>query len=113
MASRYSSSEIFDKRSAQIQFDEWVTSDEPPDFALHARRAAAVAIQEELTDTQRRYLTMFLGGASIPQIAETYGVNKSTVSRTITAARRKLRKVLRYAAPQLLNAKFEPRNRRR
>ena len=54
-------------------------------------------IREELTDLQRQALVAYyFQQQTIPQIAQTRGVNKSTVSRTLKRAEDKLRKYLKY-----------------
>lgn len=54
-------------------------------------------IQEELTDLQREALVAYyFQEKSIPQIARERGVHKSTVSRTLHRAERKLRAYLKY-----------------
>lgn len=54
-------------------------------------------IQEELTPLQRYTLTAYyLSGQNIPSIARQRGVSKSTVSRTLQRAERKLRRFLQY-----------------
>ncbi|MBE6979749.1 MAG: sigma-70 family RNA polymerase sigma factor [Ruminococcaceae bacterium] len=54
-------------------------------------------IREELTEKQRQILlAYYIQDQTIPQIAESRGVNKSTVSRTLHRAEEKLRRYLRY-----------------
>ena len=54
-------------------------------------------IREELTDIQREiFLAYYFQQQTIPQIAQTRGVNKSTVCRTLHRAEQKLRKYLKY-----------------
>ena len=53
--------------------------------------AAAVHGLELLTPRQRELLELYLSGRNIPQIAGDLGVNKSTVSRSIAKAKKKLR----------------------
>ena len=53
--------------------------------------AAAVHGLELLTPRQRELLELYLSGRNIPQIAGDLGVNKSTVSRSIALAKKKLR----------------------
>ena len=54
-------------------------------------------IREELTENQRQILlAYYIQDQTIPQIAESRGVNKSTVSRTLRRAEEKLRRYLRY-----------------
>lgn len=61
------------------------------------RKILLRAIRHELTDRQRSCLTMYyLEGIKMKDIAKTMGLSKSTVSRHISAATRKLRKVASY-----------------
>ena len=54
-------------------------------------------IMEELTEIQREVLlAYYIHDQTIPQIAESRGVHKSTVSRTLHRAEGKLRRYLRY-----------------
>ena len=54
-------------------------------------------IREELTENQRQILlAYYIQDQTIPQIAESRGINKSTVSRTLHRAEEKLRRYLRY-----------------
>ena len=54
-------------------------------------------IREELTENQRQILlAYYIQDQTIPQIAESRGVNKSTVSRTLYRAEEKLRRYLKY-----------------
>ena len=56
-----------------------------------------LVIREELTENQRQILlAYYIQDQTIPQIAESRGVNKSTVSRTLHRAEEKLRRYLRY-----------------
>lgn len=62
------------------------------------RKNLALAIQEELTPRQQEILQMILSeGLSQAQIAKKLGVEKSTVSRTVARAKKKLERVLRYS----------------
>jgi len=54
-------------------------------------------IAEELTERQREMITLYyFDRANIPQIAEMLGVNRSTVSRTITRGRRNIMEKMKY-----------------
>ena len=54
-------------------------------------------IREELTENQRQILlAYYIQDQTIPQIAESRGVNKSTVSRTLKRAEDKLHRYLKY-----------------
>lgn len=54
-------------------------------------------IKEELTPLQRQTLTdYYFHHMTIPQIAQSRGVYKSTVSRTLQRAENRLRRYLKY-----------------
>lgn len=113
MASGYSSDEIFGFQADAIQFAKWCSNEEELDYSSHVKKALLVAFNEELTEKQKMYYTMYyIDKISIPDIARMVGVNKSTVSRTITRATKILHSVLRYSAPHLLNQQANTRNRR-
>ena len=60
-------------------------------------RALSRAIQRELSPKQRQTVMLYYyDRLSIPKIAQLQGVNKSTVSRSLAAARGKLERTLRY-----------------
>lgn len=57
-----------------------------------------LAVQQELTPRQREILQMrFTGGMSITGIAKELGLNKSTVSRSLTRSVERLYMSLRYS----------------
>lgn len=57
-----------------------------------------LAVQQELTPRQREILQMrFTGGMSITGIAKDLGLNKSTVSRSLTRSVERLYRSLRYS----------------
>ena len=54
-------------------------------------------IEKELTSCQKEtLLAHYLDNLTVSQIAKQQGVNKSTVSRTLKRAERKLREYLKY-----------------
>ncbi len=54
-------------------------------------------IDHELTEKQRRaVLGYYIDKKNIPQLAREFGVNKSTVCRTLQRAERRLQQCLRY-----------------
>ncbi len=60
------------------------------------RRVQSV-IDEELTEKQRRVVQgYYLEQKTMPQLAREYGVNKSTICRTLQRAERRMRRFLRY-----------------
>ena len=62
------------------------------------RRNLRRAREAELTDRQREVLDLYYGqGLSMPQIAQALSLNKSTVSRTIARAKRRLYHYLQYS----------------
>ncbi len=62
------------------------------------KRNLRLARRDELTERQREILRMnFEQNMTVTEIAQALGVNKSTISRTLTRAKRRLYKCLRYA----------------
>lgn len=65
---------------------------------LRLKRNLRPARQEALTARQRQLLRMnFEQNKTVTEIAQELGVNKSTVSRTLLRAKRRLYQCLRYA----------------
>ena len=65
---------------------------------LRLKRNLLLARQEALTARQRQLLRMnFEQNKTVTEIAQELGVNKSTVSRTLLRAKRRLYQCLRYA----------------
>ena len=61
------------------------------------KRNLRLAREEELTPRQRQLMQMrFEQNMSVSESAEALGLDKSTVSRTITRAKQRLYKCLRY-----------------
>lgn len=76
------------------------------DSRLH--RMLGSAIEQELTPRQAQMVRMyFLEQHSMREMAAMLGVYPSTVSRTLGAARVKLRRCLRYGAKTLLDGERE------
>lgn len=77
------------------QYLDWRREDTALDGEIDEGRArltaAAVHGLDLLTPRQRKLLELYLSGRNIPQIAGDLGVNKSTVSRSIALAKKKLR----------------------
>lgn len=62
------------------------------------RRNLKRAIQEDLTERQRTMLLMrYSQGFSMARIAKELGVNRSTVSRTLARANKRLERALKYS----------------
>lgn len=60
-------------------------------------------IREEITPRQREVLLMYyMQGLTQKQIAQTLGVDRSTVSRTIKRGEERLKRCLRYGAERYL-----------
>ena len=65
---------------------------------LQLKRNLRMARQEALNARQRQLLRMnFEQNKTVTEIAQELGVNKSTVSRTLLRAKRRLYQCLRYA----------------
>lgn len=75
----------------------------PDNMMIHAKHCVMIAIREELTYTQKLYVTAyFIDGLNMQEIGEKYGVNKSTISRTIARGEKRLFRVLRYSNPRFI-----------
>lgn len=69
-----------------------------PHLPKHIQRERVRAvIEQELTPRQRRAVTgYYLESKTITQMAQEDGVHKSTISRTLHRAERRMRQYLRY-----------------
>lgn len=77
---------------AQIPDDEAAANKK-----LMIKRCLRKVIEEQLSPRQKTYLMLYYYEEdSMRKIAESYGVNISTVSRTITRAKHKIEHYLRY-----------------
>lgn len=96
---------LFEFWGDKSQYAAWLQGEfaEEADFHAHTLNALRVAMDEELTDTQREYIEMFfIYGMSMNEIGQELGVSKATVSRTINCGLDRLYHVLRYANPRYL-----------
>lgn len=103
---------LFEFWGDKSQYAAWLQGEfaEEGDFHAHTLNALRVAMDEELTDTQRKYMEMFfVYGMSMKDIGQELGVAKATVSRTINCGLDRLYHVLRYANPRYLTF---PKNRK-
>ena len=67
------------------------------------KRNLTHALREDITPKQREYMVLYYGqGMSMEEIGRKFGVNKSTVSRTLKRGRQRLYRCLRYGASNLL-----------
>ena len=82
------------------QFANWVQEDAESNTQKIKQMKQKVrdAIESELTPRQKQVLLIALSkGFSQTQIAQELGVDKSTISRTMSRAIKRLRRVLKYA----------------
>lgn len=78
--------------------------DEETSLATRVRRV----IREELTERQQEMITMYyIDGMNMREIAEKVGVTISTVSRTISRGRGRIRKYLKYNGRAMMNSYSE------
>ena len=67
------------------------------------KRNLTHALRQDITPKQREYMILYYGqGMSMEAIGKQFGVNKSTVSRTLKRGRQRLYRCLRYGAANLL-----------
>lgn len=75
--------------SDKKQYEDWaVRMDDSEEQARAALRERTAASLEELTEKQREVLELYASGMNVIQIAEKLGVNKSTVSRNLSRAKK-------------------------
>lgn len=94
----------YEIESDKAQLSAWLTADTDRQDAEYEqmKRTIAMAIREELTQKQREYLTMYyVEKLTMEEIADSCGVNKSSVCRTINRAENRIAKVMRYAFKRL------------
>lgn len=67
------------------------------------KRNLTHALRQDITQRQREYMILYYGrNMSMEAVAKHFGVNKSTVSRTLKRGRQRLYRCLRYGAANLL-----------
>lgn len=81
---------------------KWMSSPPKIDPTLDKRSAMLSAIKQvterELTSRQRAAVKLcFFDGVTVTQAAEIMGVNKSTVSRHLSAGKKRIEQALRYS----------------
>ena len=84
-------------------FRNWMKNEQADGDHENLKRKMRLAIKEELTPCQLMYMTeYYIDGRTMGQIAIRHNVNRSTVSRGIHRAHERIRKVLKYCSPRLL-----------
>lgn len=92
MASGLSPYEIFKIQSDKIQYQDYLSDGNETNFKRLAERVVESALNE-LSEKQKLYIMASVyDGLSCSEIASRFGVNKSTVSRTISRAKKNLKK---------------------
>lgn len=86
---------------AQQYFGSAPSSDDDGRYIIGRVRAPDITqvMNMNLTKTQKSYIMLYYNeNLKVTEIARMYGVNKSTVSRTISRARKNIGKAFCYAA---------------
>lgn len=79
-----------------------------------ASRCLAQALQQEVTQRQRQMLSLYYGQRmTMEEIAQTLGVDRTTVSRTLKRGEARLQRCLRYGSAALLGQAAEEEKFRR
>lgn len=97
---------ITDLQLTHAAFDIWLASEGEDNRAdiEKLKRYLPIVLDECVTPTQKTYIMRyFADGLNIPQIAEKYGVNASTVSRTIRRGMNRAYGYLRFLSPLFIN----------
>ena len=78
-------------------------TDVPDASRNYALNLLGRAMREELSEKQLLYITAYyVDGKTMREIGKMYGVDATTVSRTIARAKKRMEKVLRYSNPTFL-----------
>ena len=78
-------------------------ADDNKDQINRLKRNLTRALRQDNTAKHREYMMLYYGqNMSMEAIAKEFGVNKSTVSRTLKRGRQRLYRCLRYGAANLL-----------
>ncbi len=92
-----------DQQAYKTWFAMQFSADEEDATAQNLAKLIHKAIQYELTDIQRDYfIAYYLNGLTMEEIGEIHGVDKSTVSRTVTRAKNRIERILKYSSPKLM-----------
>lgn len=98
---------LTDLQLQHAAFDLWISSDGEDNRAElnKLKRILPIVLDECVTVTQKTYIMhFFIDEMSVSDIAEMYGLNKSTVSRTIHRGLSNAFGYLRFASPLFINA---------
>lgn len=91
----------------QAAFNLWLMGEVEDNHAElnKVKQILPIVINECCTTVQKTYIThYFVNGMSIPQIAKVYGLNPSTVSKTIHRGLTRAYKYLRFSSPLFYQA---------
>lgn len=98
---------VSDLQMVHAAFEMWLQADRTDNHAdiERAKRIIPLVLDECVTETQRNYIMKYyMDKMSTVEIAEFYGVNKSTVSRTIRRGLDRAYGYLRFVSPLFLRA---------
>lgn len=91
-----------DRQAYLYWFSRQFGAADDEDAAQKVSDVIYAAVRFELSETQRRYFTeYYFEGLTMDEIADIHGVNKSSISRTITRAKERMKRVLKYVDPNL------------
>ena len=93
---------LSDLQLQHASFDLWISSEGEDNRVERERvkRMLPIVLNEVCTVTQKEYImAFFVDRLTVTEIAEQYGVNKSTVSRTIHRGMDKAYSYLRFVSP--------------
>ncbi len=97
---------LTDLQLTKAAFDLWLHADDEDNLAdiERAKRMLPIVLEECVTPVQREYIMKYyIEQMSTVEIAEFYGVNTSTVSRTIRRGINRAYGYLRFVSPLFIN----------
>lgn len=105
----YKDSEQEKRRTAHLEkamYSAWLkeSGESGDEWVSHLRECVQVAMNECLTQKQSEYLSLYLSGYSVGEIAEMCDVATSTESRTMSRGLNKITERIKYATPRTLHA---------
>lgn len=87
-------------------FELWINAEGEDNRAdiKRLKRMLPIVLSECVTETQKKYIIhYFVDKLNTQEIAEMYGLNKSTVSRTIRRGLKRAYSYLRFTSPLFIN----------
>lgn len=80
----------YDIAIKMASYNKWLLSGAPDMRHSYLIMALKRSIEKDLTEKQRDYLLLYMKGVKQKEISLIYGVNQSTVTRTLSRAKKRI-----------------------